>query len=181
MNLALVPQCFKNWQVQPANKEQLKRADCIVGFSFGLREKNEPGLSNHFLAKVITHLHHSYPEAEIMVQWEIASCLPFKLPDYRIVSKHRKAGEYLDTEEVASQMIDLLRDPHTRPIVVAHPLHMWRCIKVMEKKGFQKVFAADTTSVRCDPESIQSWTRSNFRFATRELPARLLYLKKDFI
>lgn len=181
MNLAIVPQIFGNWHIPPATESQLKKADCIVGFSFGLRENSQPGLSNKALAKIVTKLHRQYPDKEVMVQWEIADCLPFDLRDDRIVRKHRIKGEYLDTYQVATQMQDLLWDPHTKPIVVAHPLHMWRCLKTLEALNFKNPVPADTSNVPYDPLSIQKWTRSNLRFAPREILGRCLYLAKGLI
>lgn len=181
MNLALVPQILGSWNMSPATEAQLKKADCIVGFSFGQRQNNQPGLSNKALAKIINQLHRKYPDKEVMVQWEIADCLNFDLRKGRVVRKHRYDGEYLDTREVGLQMQDLLWDPHNRPIVVAHPLHMWRCIKTLEKLNFINPVPADCRSVPCDPQSVQSWTRSNLRFASRELPGRFFYLAKGWI
>lgn len=181
MNLSLVPQISGNWNMPPAAEAQLKNADCIVGFSFGLRENNQPGSSNEALAKVIVSLTDKY-DLPVMVQWEIADCLPFKLPSHRIVRKHRVKGEYLDSREVAIQFAaELLREPLAKPINAAHPLHMWRCLKNLEKLGFQNPVQADCNAVPCDPQSTQWWTRHPSLFIPHEIYGRWICIKKGWI
>lgn len=168
-------ECFKNWNVEPASELKLSTADCIVGFSMGIRDSWDMGTSNEFLSEIIWDLSERY-NLPIMIQWELGECdFNFDLPSNRIVRCHRVKGEYLDTFEVADQMqIELMYQPLTRPIVVAHPHHMWRCLKSMEKRGFQPM-AADTKNVPYDRQSAQGWTKDPILFVPREIAGRLTF------
>lgn len=164
---------FGNWQVPPATESQLKKADCIVGFAFGMRSNNQPGMSNELLAEAIFNLHQQY-RLPLMLQWELTeTSFKLDLPEHRIVRKHRTPGKYLDTFEVADQMAkELLYEKLYRPIVVAHPHHMWRCLKTMEKRTFIP-FAAETKNVPYDKQSTQFWTKRPEYFIPREILFRM--------
>lgn len=177
---ATIIDCFGNWQVPPASDKQMRTADCIVAFSYGLDEGNQPGSTNEEEALIVSDLQRRWG-LPLMLQWEVADCLPLKLRNHQIVRQHRIKGKDLDTREVAIQIAaELLRDPRYRPIVVAHPLHMWRCMKSLDQLGFQSM-AADTKGVQCNPHSVQKWCRSPARFVPHEIAGRLLYLKNGWI
>src|SRR3989344_4763525 len=110
----------------------------VLGFACGYRNEKEPGLSNEAMARVIQQLE---PDT-ISVQVQIGLALR-KLgivPDHE-VSQHRKPKQhYVDTEEVARQMLVFLSEQglqNETVLVVAHPLHMPRCINVFRKLSIQ--------------------------------------------
>ncbi len=150
----------------------------VLGFSFGHRGI-EPGLSNEMLARVINGL----TPAVISVQWEIGIMLHrLGTTTHHEVSMHRKVGCYLDTEEVARQMIDFLQKSHLTDktlYVVAHPAHLPRCVRILRKLGVTTVnpIKAD---IPYDPASYQIWTRSPLLFHIREILAFPIYLFRGY-
>lgn len=186
--------CFGNWNIEAAREKDFRRADCIVGFSFGGRKNNQPGASNDKIADIIAGVreHFNAPNdlpknLPIMVQWEIADALKTRIPSIlvpghnQIVRRHRQSGKYLDTYEVATQIAtEMFHQSLKNPVVVAAPLHMWRCLKAMEKFGFNPM-PAYTADVPYDELSIQARTRSPARYIPHEIAGRLISLKNGWI
>ena len=165
--------CFFCWKVEPCKESVMRNSDVILAQSFGLRA-NGPGISNEALARVVDKLYHCY-SFSLVLQWEIADCLP-DLPKDGIIRSHRVEGKYLDTFEVLSQMMMICEKQDWRKaIIVAHPDHSWRVARTAEKIGFE-VVVADTLLVPYDKESIQWWTRSRWKFLPREIMARVFCL-----
>jgi hypothetical protein len=163
--------------VKTANEAELAKADVILVQSFGLRSDSS-GKSNHMLAAIVYRLHHEL-HIPIIAQHEVADYLPE--PPLYVIQKHRVAGEYLDTFEVMAQSYDVcVQHAFTNPIIVAHPDHQWRVMKVSERFGLHPL-AADVTLVPYDWLSIQWWTRRKAFFIFRELLARLKYWKEGKI
>lgn len=175
-------QVFFSWKMRPSEADKLKNADVIIGQSFGIDPNNKPGISNEFLANIVTQydrydavLHH-YPYT--ILQWEIADCVGFS--DY-IISESRIQSIYLDTYEVLAQTwVVCQKEGWKKAIIVAHPDHVWRVAKTAEKLGFQ-VLIADTAGCPYNPQSTQPWTRNRPAFIGREILARLLYLYKGWL
>ncbi len=141
---------------------EINGADCLIGFAFGYRiEANHitPGLSNQDLADVI---HQHYDQLPMILQHEIALALGgvAETPNLHVVSRHRIAGDYLDTHEVAAQAKAFM-DVHswTSAIIVAHPVHMPRAIAICQKLGIETIAASHLDKVRFDPKSAQFQTR----------------------
>jgi hypothetical protein len=166
-------QCFFCWRIKPDSDRELANADVIIGQSFGLRKRN-PGKSNEAMADIARKLHDQY-NLPLVLQWEIANCLP-NLPKDFVVREHHIKGEYLDTyESLYQQRVFCQTKGWTKAIMIAHSDHYWRCMMVAERLGFY-VIAVDTSSVPYDKLSTQSWTRSMARFLPREILARIVYL-----
>lgn len=149
----------------------------VLGFSFGDRGE-EPGLSNEVMAKVILRLAPDIMDI-ISVQWEIGKALRrlYVTPNHEVLM-HRRDGSYLDTDEVASQMINFLRASNMRNetiYVVAHPAHMSRCIRILRKLGLTGVIPVHA-DIPYDPKSHQVWTRSPLLFRIREIIVFPIYL-----
>ena len=152
----------------------------VLGFSCGQRNE-EPGLSNEALARVIQQLE---PDV-ILVQWQIGTALRrLGIAPTHEVSKHRKPGRhYIDTEEVARQMLGFLSESGLRDeniSVVAHPIHLPRCISVLRKLGVTSVVNAIYASVPCDPKSNHFWTRSPFFIYLHEILGFPIYLFRGY-
>ncbi|MBI5913490.1 hypothetical protein HY839_03575 [Candidatus Azambacteria bacterium] len=169
--------CFFAWKVQPGTKNELRSAQVILAQSFGLRG-DKPGISNEALTKVVADLWRCY-HLPLVLQWEIADCLP-GVHKAGVIRRHRTEGEYLDTHEVLAQSREICKKGWTKAIVVAHPDHMWRVVRVAENVGFHAI-PADVQDIPYDPQSSQSWTRSKMCFIPREIAARLLYFMKGWL
>lgn len=111
-----------------------------------------------------------------VLQWEITDNLP-ELPKAGVVREHREKGRYLDTREVLFQSWETcVQHGWTKAVVIAHPDHLWRCVRAAEKLGFEVVGIPDTSDVPYDPP----WNRK--RFMLREIfYARPLYLFRGYI
>lgn len=166
-------QCLFSWKVEMNNEEEIRNADVVLGQAFGLR-KFSPGKSNEALAKIARKLHQRF-NLPLVLQWEIAECLP-DLPIAEVVREHRLKGKYLDTFEMLFQ-IRVMSGKHgwERAVVLAHPHHHWRCMMVAKRLGFD-VLVVDVSSVPYDKLSTQWWTRDALRFIPREIVARLIFL-----
>lgn len=170
--------CLFAWRVKPGKESELRNAQVIIAQSLGLRG-NKPGISNEALARVIADLHQRYG-LPLVVQWEIADCLPH-IPKAGVIQRHRQKGKYLDTHEVLSQEWEICaKNGWTRAIVVAHQDHLWRVMRTAERIGFHAI-PADVRGIPYDPFSSQSWTRSRMRFIPREIGARILYFLKGWL
>ncbi len=171
-------QCLFCWRIKPDSEEKVKNADVIIGQSFGLRQDG-PGKSNEALAKIVRGLNEKY-KIPLVLQWEIADCLP-DLPIFYVTKEHRIKGEYLDTYEVLFQAKTICKKRGwKKAIILAHSDHHWRCMMVAKKLEFELI-AIDTSSVPYDELSTQSWTKSVIRFIPREIVARIVYLLTDRI
>lgn len=150
----------------------------VIGFSFGHRG-SEPGISNEAMAKVIQKL---APDI-VSVQWEIGKALrKLNVAPHHEVLTHQKPGHYLDTEEVARQMLDFLRGSSLQNetiSVVAHPVHLPRCVRILRKLGVTMV-APVHASIPYDPQSQQIWTRSPLLIHIREILAFPIYLFRGY-
>lgn len=153
----------------------------VLGFSFGHRGQ-EPGISNEAIAETIRRLD---PDI-IAVQWEIGKALRnLGITPRQEVTRHRMIGRYLDTEEVANQMLSCLNFLHIlRPqnaiiYVVAHPAHLSRCIRIIRKLSGAEVIPVHA-NIPYDPKSHQIWTRSPLLFRIREILAFPIYLFRGY-
>lgn len=153
--------------------------EVVLGFSFGHRNP-EPGSSNEAMAEVIRQL---APDI-IVVQCEIGKVLrKFGIMPHYEVSRHHKLGRYLDTEEVACQMLELLRKSNFQNAiisVIAHPAHLPRCIRILRKLGITTTLTPVHADIPYDPKSHQIWTRSPFLFRIRETIAFPIYLLRGY-
>jgi len=171
-------QCFFVWRVPPSGEDALCHAEVALVQSFGLR-RGAPGLSNGALASIARNLHEHYG-LPLVLQWEIADCLP-DLQKAGVIRRHRTPDAYLDTREVLVQSAEICRKHGWRKaIIVAHPDHVWRVMKTAEKLDFG-IAITDMASIPYDSLSLQPWTRSRWRFVPREIIARLLYLVRGWI
>jgi hypothetical protein len=153
--------------------------DAIFCQSFGLR-KNEPGMSNFYLAHLILQWHNFYKNVHdchipLIIQKDCADAFTEDIKIDKIISQHRNPEKYLDSYEVSWQGAKFCREKNLKTVLVfAHPDHIWRVMRTLKKLGLDAV-AADTSGTPYDPKSIQPWTRSRLRFLSREILVIIMY------
>lgn len=153
----------------------------VLGFSCGHRNKEEPGLSNEAMARIIQQLE---PDV-ILVQEQIGTALRrLGITPSHEVSKHRKPERrYIDTEEVAHQMLTSLCKSgfqNESISIVAHPLHLPRCVNVLRKLGVTSAINAIYAIIPCDPKSVHFWTRSPLLIRAHEILGSPIYLLRGY-
>ena len=161
----------------------LDEADCIIAFGFGYRledNKIEPGLSNTDLANFIVNLNLSIP---LITQFEIKMALPENRQEGIFsITKHRIEGEYLNSLEVAEQAKIIMKDHDwEKALIVAHPHHIPRVDAICRKLGIITIVPRGLEAVRFDPESEQSWTRSQENWCAKEKLSLLFHAQKGLI
>jgi len=151
------------------------RADCLVGFSFGVTEVGgvpQPGASNSFLARFAFDRFRSVPK---ILQKEIAEAYQPLDPGGRVewIRQHRVSpGRYLDTREVAEQALAVMQaNGWNRPLIVAHGHHVPRAAAVCRRLGMDVIVPAGLEKVPFCPGSTQPWTRGLWRWRWREAVA----------
>lgn len=170
--------CFFVRKVKPQGK--LSEADVIGAFSLGFL-KNDPGLSNEVMARFVEKLFNIH-QLHIISQWEITDAMRVTLIPIKNIHEHRIKGKYLDTLEVAAQMVEEMKKQGWKKIVVvAHPLHVWRCVKILQKLGVEPIIPARLKTIPFDPRSEQWWTRNRILWTIKEIPIRLGSFVKGWI
>lgn len=102
----------------------------------------------------------------IVAQWEIMlnNFLEPKIKPVLVVEKHRKEGEYLDSEEVIAQAIPILKARGiTKVISIAQWLQNFKCRALLKKAGFEiiplrKFLSRKTRKIGFCKGSLQWWT-----------------------
>jgi len=113
------------WRVTPSSEEELKAAQVIIGLT-------GPG-SEETKARIVDELRLEYG-IPCIVQSHLAPYL--SIENDMVVGGQE--GAYVDTFAVLSQVREIWRDNGwEKAIIVAHPDHLWRCLKVAEKLGFE--------------------------------------------
>lgn len=88
-------------------------------------------------------------------------------------------GKYLSSLDVLDAVLDKMKAAGIKKVIlVANPGHMFRCKELLELTAYNKqmrnlnVLIADCTGVRYDPNSAQSWTRSEGEFWRYDILSR---------
>ena len=163
---------------------RIEEAQVIIAPAFGAGEMGDPGLANLFLGDIVGEI--SIKEnLPIIAQIEVANALnalPVPLKLIEVIKEHRIKGKYLDTYEVLSQAKEIMEKKGWNiAILVAHPAHLPRCKKVLEKMGVKVIIPEGLEKIPFDSFSTQWWTRNKFAWWIREIPTRLLYKIKGWI
>jgi len=158
--------------------QEFKEQDVVIALSFG-RRACEPGTSNKSLAESVKRLHEKYG-IPLILQKEIAFLLcSFEkagiIKEHRKYKRNGKTKKYLDTYEVLAQAKEICKDKGWKKItLVAHQDHLPRVIRTAKKLNFTvSIFLLK--NVPYDEKSIQSWTRTRWRFCLRELITTIIY------
>ncbi|MFH0952463.1 MAG: hypothetical protein V1838_04780 [Patescibacteria group bacterium] len=173
--MSTLKQCWNSvfcWNIEISPLVSLVNAEVVMALSFG-RRRQEPGIVNVMMTETISHLSTKY-QLPVIAQAEIADCLS----NLEVAGVVRRCldGRYLDTHEVVRQMAAICRRyGWKRAVIVAHPHHLWRVVKVAEKFGL-KLIIPNIGKIRYDSHSVQLWTRSAWLFIPREILVRWLYL-----
>jgi len=159
----------------------ISNADCLIGFSFGYREKNGeifPGLSNEDMANMINEKFFDLPK---ILQFEIADALDGKNIIERI-TVHRNADQYLNSQEVAEQALNIMRQNNwSNAILIAHPHHIPRVNAICKKLGITTIVPIGLENIRFDPQSAQPWTRDVNSWIQKEGPSIRRHAKQNRI
>lgn len=173
--------------------EPFKITDCIISFSFGYNLalysigcQKLPGISNRIMAGIVKEI--SVDGTPVITQWEIAESNELENnPNITLnIKEHQTSGKYLDTYEVARQAAEFMRKQGwIRAWIVAHPAHLWRCKKVLEKMGITVIeppsLVGIDTNILFNPHSAQWWTHNPFFWWIREIPTIAFYWFKGWI
>jgi hypothetical protein len=142
-------------------------ADCVLAFAFGHLD-GSPGVSNVELA---CFARERFPHLPAILQEEVAEVYEALAPGHRMfrIDRHREAGKYLDTREVADQARLLMaRQGWQVAVLVAQAHHVPRAFRVCTRLGIRAVVPAGLECVPLCPASSQSWTRSAAAWYRRE-------------
>jgi hypothetical protein len=154
-----------------APQGEARAADCVLGFAFGRLEDGSnvwPGVSNVELA---CHARERFPDLPAILQHEVADAYQALAPGHRVlrIERHRQAGRYLDTREVADQARILMGQEGWRvAVLLAQGHHVPRALRVCTRLGVRAVVPAGLERIPFCPGSSQPWTRSAAAWWRRE-------------
>ncbi|KXB08864.1 hypothetical protein AKJ56_00185 [candidate division MSBL1 archaeon SCGC-AAA382N08] len=159
--------------------------DVVVGLAFGKRE-NGLGKSNDKIAEIAWRWSGGEERKSPMIlQKEVAQAFPDELEDEIIViSEHQTPGKYLDTFEVVNQAREIMeKKKWVTPVLVCHPSHLWRSLRVFWKMGIGGVVTPSPEELREIPfsESDQIWTRNALFWWIKEIPVITWYKLNGYI
>jgi hypothetical protein len=149
----------------------LRAAECVLGFAFGAvghAPSVQPGISNEQLAH---YAREHFPDLPALLQQEIADAYDLLTPTATVLSihRHRQAGSYLDTREVADQGRLLMQQRGWKvAVLLAHGHHVPRALRVCTRLGICTVVPAGLERIPFCPDSLQPWTRSAEGWYRRE-------------
>ncbi|MEX2008095.1 MAG: hypothetical protein WD850_01225 [Candidatus Spechtbacterales bacterium] len=110
----------------------------IIAYSFGLNYEDNP--CNQRLARAVERIYREElaagHEVRVCSQWEVAEGLKGRSPPSKVVERHRRAREYLDSEEVTAQCAEVLRWAGEVIPVANSFLHVILCRRILRKRGF---------------------------------------------
>ena len=167
---------------RPEPRGELAEADCVLGFAFGRvgREPRiRPGVSNVQLA---SFAREHFPHLPAILQREIADAYSAPAPAILSIGRHRVAGRYLHTREVAEQARLLMAARGWRvAVLLAHGGHVPRALRVCERLGIRTVVPAGLERIAFCPDSSQPWTRNAGAWFRRERVTLLHHAWKGWI
>ncbi|MDD3487272.1 MAG: hypothetical protein PHF35_02775 [Candidatus Moranbacteria bacterium] len=166
-------QCFFYWKVLPNSEEELGTAQAILSEAFGLCG-DKPGKSNEALAACVLCLWHKLHLPLILTR-EVSDCLP-DLPKAGVISQRDTNGKRRDAYRAIVKEVSICKkNGWVRAIIIAHPLHYWRCMMVARKLNLETL-TASVPRIPYDKYSDQVWTRHPAFFIPYEIGARIFYL-----
>jgi hypothetical protein len=148
-----------------------RAADCVLGLAFGRlgSEPNvRPGVSNVALAR---YARERFPDLPAILQQEVADAYQLLTPAHQVlrIDRHRQAGRYLDTREVADQARTLMGERGWQvAVLLAQGHHVPRVLRVCTRLGVRAVVPAGLERIPFCPGSSQPWTRSPGAWWRRE-------------
>jgi hypothetical protein len=167
-----------------APHEDGRAADCVLGFAFGRlgAEPNvRPGASNERLA---AFAREHFPDLAAILQQEVADAhqLLAPVPPVLRIDRHRQAGRYLDTREVADQARILMGQHGWRvAVLLAHAHHVPRAVQVCTRLGMRTIVPPGLECIPFCADSAQPWTRSARAWYRRERLVLLYHAWKGWL
>jgi uncharacterized SAM-binding protein YcdF (DUF218 family) len=164
------------WKIPRVSNHLLAKVDVVVGLSFGYRH-GHPGKSNIVLAEAAESLYKKFGRKPLILQAEISAAC--HAPHISI--QEHASGKIKNTFEVLSEAKAVCDARGWRKVIIlAHELHLWRCMKVAERLALDPVPAC-VENVPFDSSSVQWWARSAPAFVCYELIARAEFLRRGYI
>ncbi len=171
-------ECFFVWNVKP--RGGIGEADVVGIFAFGFRKNAKPGLSNLAMAGFAEAIYRNFNLPTIS-QWEVDKAIT-QYSCHTVIRRHREENKYLDTLEVARQIVEEMKTQNWKKVlVIAHHLHVWRCVRILKKLGVEIIIPTRLDLIPFDPQSEQWWTRGPKRWIFKEIFIRLGSFAKGWI
>ncbi|MBU3942369.1 hypothetical protein KKA24_00115 [Patescibacteria group bacterium] len=166
---------------------RIKDGQVIVAPSFGARKDSQHDLSNLGIAKHIMGIYRIIG-LPMIFQKEVASAFRSLAGGkdaeiVKVIEEDRVKGKRLDTYEVLAQAFEVIKKRGwNKVILVAHPDHIWRAKKVLEKMRLKVLIPSGLEDIPFDPHSSQWWTRGPLVWwLLWEIRARIFYKLKGYI
>ena len=167
-------------------KIDVKKADYIIGFSFGNRIDKEgnrlPGPMNQQIADLIVKLYKINP-IPVYAQWEVQKSIGLRIPSDKITTIYPEISPtgdviYLSTVGVINNIINDIGKEKVDSknfIIAAFREHAPRCAMLCQKHGLKNSFVPKTFELpdKYDLESGQPWTRDKFKYMIYDMQCRL--------
>lgn len=172
--------CFLHWRVWPNNPSELATAQAVLTHEFGDQHKvskvtEKIAVCGVKIASIIDRPFLCQQPGDV-----VAGMMGVK-PLYVVTTHLLQPGVYVDTEEVNRQAARECKKRGIKTVVlVAHPHHIWRAGKNLERHGITVLFAP-SDDIPYDPTCSRWWLRSPWLFIPREVLSRLYYLSKGWI
>lgn len=157
--------------------QELSRAEAIVGLPFGTHDKGCPANeSNKALGTLALTLREKLGLPLIM-QWELADTLRQQGTGVDVVGPwwHPRFTTYMFFQELRS-----VRPSLKEIVVVAHPKHLWRCMLVGERFGFEVSIPHATITIPYS-RSRHWWASSPWAFLPYEVLVRVYFLIRGWM
>lgn len=181
--LGMLWKCITVWEVKPATEEELIDADVIIALSDSKMRDGSLGEGNKIIGQKISELRYKY-FLPIIAQEEAAlaaadvSLYPVN-PEYIIRGmKDGKSHLAWNTAVIMDYARDICRkEGLIKPIIVAIPDHMPRCVWHAEKRGLIAL-ASSMPKGRYYHKNLAlpSCRGGSFRFRFRDFFVRIMFL-----
>jgi len=171
--------CIGHWNVPADTDDTLALANVIIMHEFG-DQVNNIG-TNMQISKLGSTLAKAYRKP-IICQYPLNQARWMRDVDISYyIERHHREDAYLDTNEVNRQAAEWCKIGGWKAaIVVAHPHHLWRAGRNLEKHGIKALYP-DVSSITYDRYCSRFALRTPYAFMPREVAARLLYAKGNLI
>jgi len=172
---------------------RIEEGQVVVALSFGIRgkeyNKNGSKYSKYGNSNIADQAQDIYSEWEtpLILQKGVAEASrEWMFGDGKmviaIIKKHRIEGKDLGIFEVLAQAAEIMKkNKWSKVILIAHPGQIWRAKKVLEKMELKVIIPSGLEDIPFDPYSREWWTRNWFLWILREIPLRLIFLKRKWI
>jgi hypothetical protein len=178
--MTTVLDCFLHWNVKPGSLNAMALAGGVLTHEFG--DQRKVSKATETIAKCAIKISLIIGKPLICQQpGDIVAVLEGVKPLYVVETHLLHLGAYVDTEEVNRQAAREFKKYGIKTVVlVAHPHHIWRAGKNLERRGIEVVYST-YHNIPYDPTCSRWWLRSPWFFIPREIVVRLYYLSRGRI